>query len=83
VLFDVRDATPLITASLAAEHALLHPGTGAAASSASIRVHGATRVRRMQAAMAFARLRRGGRPLSPMHTLFTAWRAARGHYGDF
>lgn len=80
---DAREATPLIAASLAAEHALLHPGTSAAAPSAPLRIKVAARVRRMQAAFAFARLRRGGRRPSPLHTLFTAWRAARGHQGNF
>lgn len=80
--YGASDAAPLVAASLAVEHALLHPGTSAVAPSAPIRVHGATRVRRVQAAMAFARLRREGRPLPPLRTLFTAWRAARGHHGS-
>lgn len=85
-LFDApkaSDAVPLVAASLAAEHALLHPGTSVAVPSAPERTWAATRVRRMQAAMAFARLRRGGRPLPPLRTLFTAWRAARGRHGSF
>jgi len=74
---DARDAMPLVAVSLAAEHALLHPGTAATVSATLPRVHGATRVRRMQAALAFARLRRGGRPSPPWRALFVAWRAAR------
>jgi hypothetical protein len=80
---DAHDAVQLVAASLAAEHALLHPGTSPAAPSAPERAQAATRVRRMQAEMAFARLRRGGRPLPPLRTLFTAWRAARGRHGSF
>jgi phytoene/squalene synthetase len=83
-LFDgrnARDAAPLVAASLAAEHALLHPGTLAATSSTPPRVEAAaaSRVRRIHAALAFARLRHAGRPLPPLRTLFAAWRAARGH----
>jgi phytoene/squalene synthetase len=84
-LFDApnaRDAAPLVAASLAAEHALLHPGTSAAAPSVPEGAQAATRVRRMQAAMAFARLRREGRPSPPLRTLFMAWRAARVHHGN-
>jgi phytoene/squalene synthetase len=79
---DARDAVPLVAASLAAEHALLHPGTSDAAPSAPQRAQAATRVRRMQTAIAFARLRRDGRPSPPLRTLFMAWRAARGHHGN-
>jgi len=75
---DARDAALLVAASLAAERALLvQADIAATATSALPRVQGATRVRRMQANLAFARLRRGGRPSSPWRALLAAWRAAR------
>lgn len=73
---DARDATPLVAASLAVEHALSRTETDAAPV-ALPRAPGAPRVRRMQAALAFARLRRKGRALPPWRALFVAWRAAR------
>lgn len=74
---DAQGAAAPVAASLAAEHALAHPQTAAAAPIAWPALRAATRPRRMHAALQSARLRGAGSAPSPWRALFAAWRAAR------
>jgi hypothetical protein len=71
-------AVAVVRLSLHGEHHLWHPETlvpgGAALSDAS----GATRPRRIHAALVGARLCRPAEPLPPWRALLVAWRGARG-----
>lgn len=77
---DDGSAARTVLQSLEAEHAVHHPDTAAGRPEcADARPSaGATRPRRIHAAMVQARLRRPATPPSPWRTLLLAWRAARG-----
>lgn len=84
VLFDGRavdaDAGAAVLASLLGERQLMRAASMdaiEAADDASVAAHPGTRPRGIQAALVAARLRRPGKPPSPLRALFAAWRGAR------